>query len=98
MIKLMWLLGIRYEDWSSDGAFSSDGDTTAKDRDEKAWSPKLSIGYFPTQDVTLRYSVARAVRFPIVEELYRNESTGDRQFNSDPDLEPEDGIHHNLCH
>ena len=89
-------LGIRYEDWSSDGAFSSDGATTAKDRNEKAWSPKLSIGYFPSQDVTLRYSVARAVRFPIVEELYRNESTGDRQFNSDPDLEPEDGIHHNL--
>jgi|TARA_B110000908_G_scaffold119136_1_gene139620 iron complex outermembrane receptor protein len=94
--KIDVAVGLRYEDWSSDGAFTQGGSTSATDRDETAWSPKLSIGYFPAQDVTLRYSVARAVRFPIVEELYRNESTGSRQFNSDPNLEPEDGIHHNL--
>ena len=42
------------------------------------------------------YSAARAIRFPIIEELYRNESSGVRQFAGNALLEPEDGLHHNL--
>ncbi len=89
-------LGVRYEDWESKGAFSSDGDVVVANRDEQEISPKMSLGYFPTNDVAIRYSVARAVRFPIVEELYRNESAENFEFISDPNIEPEDGIHHNL--
>lgn len=87
-------LGVRYEDWETSGG--ANGDDVFGRRDEKEVSPKFSLAYFPTNDITVRYSLARAVRFPLVEELYRNESTGDRQFISDADLEPEDGIHHNL--
>jgi iron complex outermembrane receptor protein len=89
-------LGVRYEDWESKGGFSDDGEVVVANRDEQEISPKLSLGYFPTSDVAVRYSVARAVRFPIVEELYRNETAENFEFISDPDLEPEDGIHHNL--
>ncbi len=87
-------LGLRYEDWETKNGFN--GTTRVDRRDEQEFSPKFSLGYFPANDLTFRYSLARAVRFPIVEELYRNESTGDRQFVSDPNLEPEDGIHHNF--
>jgi len=89
-------LGLRYEDWETSGGFSSSGNTVVERRDEQEISPKFSLGFFPTDDIVIRYSLARAVRFPLVEELFRNESTGTRQFISDPTLEPEDGIHHNL--
>lgn len=87
-------LGARYERWDTSGG--SSGDDVFGRRDEDEISPKFSLGYFPAKDIVVRYSLARAVRFPLVEELYRNESTGDRQFISDATLEPEDGIHHNL--
>ena len=89
-------LGLRYEEWETSGGFSRGGSNVVERRDEEAFSPKFSLGYFPTNDISIRYSLARAVRFPLVEELFRNESTGDRQFVSDPSLEPEKGIHHNL--
>ncbi len=87
-------LGLRYEHWQANGGFS--GTRQVDKRDEQGLSPKFSLVFFPTNDITLRYSLARAIRFPLVEELFRNESTGIRQFVSDPNLEPEDGIHHNL--
>ena len=65
-------------------------------RDENALSPKFSLGYFPIEDIVVRYSVAKAARFPLVEELFRNEASGDRQFVADPNLKPENGLHHNL--
>lgn len=89
-------LGLRYEDWETKGGFSDDGEVIVANRDEQEISPKMSLGYFPSADIAVRYSIARAVRFPIVEELYRNESADNFEFVSDPDLEPEDGIHHNL--
>lgn len=89
-------LGVRYEDWESKGGFTSDGDVVVANRDEQEISPKMSLGYFPSNDIAVRYSVARAVRFPIVEELYRNESADNFEFISDPNLDPEDGIHHNF--
>ena len=94
--KLDLALGLRYEDWETSGGFSRSGTTLVERRDEQEISPKFSLGYFPTDDIVIRYSLARAVRFPLVEELFRNESAGTRQFISDPALEPEDGIHHNL--
>lgn len=96
-------LGARYEEWQALNAFkgvNSDEDGGGKighpDRDENALSPKFSIGWDFAQDWTTRYSVAKAVRFPIVEELYSNESSEDIQTIADADLSPEIGIHHNL--
>ncbi|MER2491591.1 TonB-dependent receptor [Catenovulum sediminis] len=89
-------LGLRYEDWQTEQGYI--GATALKNRAESAFSPKVSLGYFPTDKLSLRYSVARAVRFPIVEELYRNEDAigGGSAFISDPSLNPEKGVFHNV--
>jgi len=87
-------VGLRYEDWESEDSFASDAQVGP--RSENGFSPKLSIARFFAGEQSLRYSVARALRFPIVEELFRNESSGARQFDGNADLSPEDGVHHNL--
>ena len=87
-------LGLRYEDWTSSDSFTSD--VSVGKRSESGVSPKLSIARFLGDNVTLRYSAARALRFPIVEELFRNESSGARIFDGNANLKPEDGVHHNL--
>ena len=92
-------LGLRYEEWESSGGYFGDqSDITDRhtNRDENGASPKLSLAYLLDDSITIRYSSARAIRFPIIEELYRNESSGVRQFAGNASLEPEDGIHHNL--
>ncbi len=92
-------LGVRYEDWESSGGYFGDQSNASDrhiDRDENGASPKFSLAYFLDDSITIRYSAARAIRFPIIEELYRNESSGVRQFAGNALLEPEDGLHHNL--
>ena len=44
----------------------------------------------------MRYSFAKAYRFPIVEELYRQYRDFNNINESNPELKPEDGTHHNL--
>ena len=92
-------LGLRYEDWKSSGGYFGDESKAADrhiNRDESGVSPKFSLAYFVDDSITIRYSAARAIRFPIIEELYRNESSGVRQFAGNALLEPEDGLHHNI--
>ncbi|MFL2849239.1 MAG: TonB-dependent receptor [Pseudohongiellaceae bacterium] len=92
-------LGIRYEDWESSGGYFGDQSNATDqhiNRDENGISPKFSLAYFLDNSLTIRYSAARAIRFPIIEELYRNESSGVNQFAGNALLEPEDGLHHNL--
>mgnify|MGYP001565662387 CR=1 FL=1 len=87
-------LGLRYEDWEAEDGFY--GDTQASDRSESGASPKLSLAYLPNDNWSIRYSAAKALRFPISEELYRNESSTTSIVIADASLDPEDGIHHNL--
>ncbi|TDF36364.1 TonB-dependent receptor [Alteromonadaceae bacterium M269] len=89
-------LGLRLEDWDTSDGFT--GGTEVDSRSETGVSPKLSIGYFPTESLSIRYSLAKALRFPIVEELFRNDDAtgGGTTFISDPSLDPEDGIFHNF--
>ncbi len=89
-------VGLRLEDWETNNGFT--GGTEVDSRSETGISPKLSIGYFPTESLSIRYSIAKALRFPIVEELFRNDDAtgGGTTFISDPSLEPEDGIFHNF--
>ncbi len=89
-------VGLRLEDWETSDGFT--GSIEVDSRSETGASPKLSIGYFPTESLSVRYSIAKALRFPIVEELYRNDDAtgGGSTFISDPSLEPEDGIFHNF--
>lgn len=89
-------LGLRYEHWQTKNGYL--GAKSLDKRSDGGWSPKVSVGYFPSDTLTLRYSVARALRMPIVEELYRNDDKidGGASFISDPSLSPEDGVFHNL--
>jgi iron complex outermembrane receptor protein len=93
-------LGGRYEEWDALNAFKGVNDEGDKidhpDRDDSAFSPKFSLGWNFAPGWNTRYSLAKAVRFPIVEELYNNESTENVQTVADADLSPEVGIHHNL--
>ncbi len=87
-------LGLRFEQWRAGGGFV--GATSHPDRSESGFSPKFSLAYFPRQDVTVRYSVARALRFPVTEELYQNVDRVSAVSTADAGLEPEAGLHQNL--
>jgi iron complex outermembrane receptor protein len=52
-------------------------------------SPKASIAWTATDDLLLKLSVGRGVRFPNVEELYNGTVTATSQTLSDPNLKPE---------
>lgn len=97
-------LGLRYEAFKSQEGFYSTAmansemleriDIPSSSRD--ALSPKLSVGYTDQNQWQLRYSVAKAHRFPIVEELFSQFEKYNAQSIANPDLKPEDGLHHNL--
>jgi len=97
-------LGVRYEDFeSSNGYFDNDDpNTTAFDlerlptRNDNGVSPKFSIGFQPDNDWSFRYSIARALRFPIVEELFSQFEAYNAISISNAGLDPEAGLHHNL--
>ncbi len=86
--------GLRYETWRSRDGFV--GNTVHPNRSEDGFSPKFSLAYFPNDDITLRYSAARALRFPVTEELFQNVDRTTAIATADASLKPEDGIHHNL--
>ncbi len=91
--------GLRYEDWTAEDGYSNTGtlDRTSDqpDRDDSALSPKFSMAYSP-RNWTFRYSLAKAYRFAIVEELYKNVSSFNSTTIADSSLSPEEGLHHNF--
>jgi len=102
--KLDVSLGVRYEQFDSrDGYYSDDIDATPEldrvfipKRENEKTSPKFSLGYQPRDSLLLRYSIAKAHRFPIVEELFRQYQAFNVVNESTPELRPENGLHHNL--
>ena len=88
-------LGLRYEDWRAQDGFI--GATQTPERSETDFSPKFSLAWEPNNQYEVRYSLAKALRFPVIEELYVNDSKGaGAAIISDPSLQPEDGVFHNL--
>ena len=89
-------LGGRYEWWRGfDAEKSMDGDTgrvtsALDDKEESNFSPKFSTTFTPNDVWRLRFSMARATRYPTVGELYFGGilPTGEIS-NGNPDLEPE---------
>jgi len=65
-------------------------------RTETGFSPKFSVGHKLNKKWMTRYSIAKAYRFPILEELYKNEEGTNSSTIADEKLKPEDGLHHNL--
>lgn len=97
-------LGGRYEQWQSkNGYYSKDIPATPEfdlvgvaDADRNQFSPKFSLGYVPAESWLVRYSLAKAYRFPIVEELFTQSLNYSSIVQAQPDLQPENGLHHNL--
>lgn len=86
--------GLRYETWEAkDGVFQDSSTPTRKD---DKLSPKLSVAYNTSDDTQLRYSLAKAVRFPIMEELYINNSEAITGGIPNPNLFPEEGVFHSF--
>ena len=96
--------GLRYEQFkSSDGYYSDTNNATnslelinAPSVEYNKTSPKFTLGYYPADKWLVRYSIAKAYRFPIVEELFRQYEAYNSINESNPTLAPEDGIHQNL--
>lgn len=97
-------LGGRYERWESEGGYYSkdvaatpEFDLVAvEDASSNQFSPKFSVGYVPSDTWLMRYSAAKAYRFPIVEELFAQSQSYSSAVEAKPDLKPENGLHHNL--
>lgn len=97
-------MGLRYETFKSrSGYYDEDSPLTSEldlvdipSDSQKTWSPKFSLGFRPGDDWMLRYSIARAHRFPIVEELFSQYEAYNTVALSNPELKPEDGLHHNV--
>ncbi|MDX2186077.1 MAG: TonB-dependent receptor [Opitutaceae bacterium] len=89
-------LGVRWEDWEAAEGFRArdvSGNRLSSSypaRNQNAWSPKLAVAYRFTPAFTSRLSLARAVRFPTVGELFQGSlSTTGSLTQNDPNLKPE---------
>jgi len=96
------VVGGRQEFWESKNGFvynyvpNPDSLQDHADRASNRFSPKFSVGFTPGNEWLYRYSVAKAYRFPIVEELYGNSNSTTGTALANAGLAPEDGLHHNL--
>ncbi len=88
-----WLLtvGGRYEWWKASDGFNFSGKTAVSQPVEKAdaFSPKATLQWSVAPTWRVTGSLARAVRFPTVGELYQLVSTGSTYSVPNPDLKPE---------
>jgi len=92
------VLGLRGENWTaSNGLTNNPTGTPAVNtayavRTENALSPKAALSFQAKEDVVLKASMGRAVRFPTVQELYGNVGTTNSQYVNDPNLAPEKSV------
>ena len=99
-------LGGRLESWNSrDGYYWANDETTPESnlarwevpgQDQDKFSPKFALGYKPVDQWVVRYSLAKAYRFPITEELFSRYQAFNQATQPDPGLQPEDGVHQNF--
>jgi len=93
--------GIRFERWNMEnGTYLTSSNMTGsldpQSREVSNWAPKFSLGFQPG-NWKFRYSVAKAYRYPVADELFGNAASvnGSVQL-ANGTLKPEDGTHHNL--
>ncbi|SEA17489.1 TonB-dependent receptor [Paraburkholderia sartisoli] len=89
-----FVYGVRYEDWQAyDGSQASSATTIPlADVHQHHFSPKASLSFDVTDDLTLRASIGRAYRFPTVGELFQGQINGSAIVNNNPNLKPEDDL------
>ena len=92
-------LGGRYEWWNGfDAGKSTDGvggriTTNLDDKSDNGFSPKFSTTFTPNNNWQLRVSLAQAIRYPTVGEMYYGGITSTGEINkSNPDLKPEESF------
>jgi iron complex outermembrane receptor protein len=89
-------VGGRLEAWRSFNGFEHESVNEIGGHDhvnEQAFSPKLSLGFKPRPDWNFQFSLARATRFAIPEEMFSNIDDYDDSNISNPGLKPEVGNH-----
>jgi iron complex outermembrane receptor protein len=91
-------VGARYEQWRAfDGSRATATATVGyPERKESHTSPKASLAFDASENVTLRLSAARAYRFPTVNELFQGTFNGIALINNDPNLKPENDLSREL--
>jgi iron complex outermembrane receptor protein len=91
-------VGARYEQWRAFGGSRSTAAATVgyPGRKESHTSPKASLAFEASDNVTLRLSGARAYRFPTVNELFQGTFNGIALINNDPNLKPENDLSREL--
>ncbi len=84
--------GLRYEDWQASHGRQEIKPLPAvsyADRHLQAWSPKFSLSWEATDDLSLRASLGRGTRFATVAELFQGSQSGNTLVVNDPYLRPE---------
>ena len=91
-------LGLRYENWQASNGSVANASTVLglAPRQESHLSPKAAVAYDLSNDLTLKASAGRAVRFPTVSELYQGSVSGTAVINNDPNLKPERSVTNEL--
>ena len=82
--------GLRVERWNARNG--QDGDFEQPSRTEYDFSPKFSLDYAPKDSWLIRGSVARAVRYPVVSELFVGDPDVRSTVVNNPSLSPESVI------
>lgn len=92
------MAGLRYDHWSTSRGHINDQNGTGgiADRDAGRISPKASLSFTPTNELSLRYSFSKAYRFAVAEELFDSSSNTNAVNISDPTLAPESGYFHDF--
>ncbi len=86
--------GVRYEDWQAYDGSQALGATRLpySDVSDQHFSPKASLSFDVSNDLTLRASIGRAYRFPTVSELFQGQINGSSIINNNPNLRPENDL------
>ncbi|CAB3774424.1 TonB-dependent receptor [Paraburkholderia humisilvae] len=94
LARWKFVYGLRYEDWHAYDGFQALGASTVPypGADQHHLSPKASLSFDATDDLTLHASIARAYRFPTVGELFQGQTNGVSIINNNPNLQPEDDL------
>jgi iron complex outermembrane receptor protein len=89
-------LGGRWDDWRTSGSYFRTTPAPAinavyAERNESAFSPKVSAVYKPVENLTLRTSLGQSFLAPGNLDLYARSFHGPNVFLNDPTLKPERG-------
>jgi iron complex outermembrane receptor protein len=94
LARWTFVYGVRYEDWQAYDGSQAVGATALPyaNANRHHVSPKASLSFDLTDELTLRASIGRAYRFPTVGELFQGQINGSSIVNNNPNLQAEDDL------